>query len=72
MSARRDSPIPTELKLNRKQRMLKVSFDDGSRFNLTCEYLRVYSPAAEAKVARTSGEWITGKQSVNIERITPG
>ncbi len=63
--------IPVEINLNRATRILEVSFSDGSRFNLPSDYLRVFSPAAEAKVARASRDWITGKQEVNIERITP-
>ena len=65
------SPIPEELKLNRQARELHVRFDDGTQFVLPCEYLRVFSPSAEAKTARARGDLITGKQSVNIERIEP-
>lgn len=65
------SPIPEELKLDRQARALHVRFDDGARFVLPCEYLRVFSPSAEAKTARARGDLVTGKQSVNIERIEP-
>ena len=65
------SPIPEELKLDRQARELHVRFDDGSQFVLPCEYLRVFSPSAEAKTARARGDLITGKQSVNIENIEP-
>ena len=63
--------IPVEINLNRATRILQISFEDGSHFSLPSEYLRVFSPAAEAKVARASGDWIVGKQQVNIERIAP-
>ena len=43
------TPIPTELNLHQKSRTLEIAFDDGSRFNLPCEYLRVYSPSAEVR-----------------------
>ena len=39
----------TEIKLRRRSRVLEVSFDDGSRFELLFEYLRVYSPSAEVR-----------------------
>ena len=38
---------PTEIQLHQKSRILEIAFDDGSRFELPCEYLRVYSPSAE-------------------------
>lgn len=59
---------PTDISLHRKSRLLSVSFDDGSTFALPCEYLRVFSKAAEV---RTMGRPITGKEEVNIERIEP-
>lgn len=65
------SPIPEELKLDRQARELHVRFDDGAQFVLPCEYLRVFSPSADAKTARARGDLIIGKQSVNIERIEP-
>jgi DUF971 family protein/molybdopterin converting factor small subunit len=72
-SEKRDNttPTPTLIELHRKSRILEIGFDDGSHFQLPCEYLRVFSPAAEAKIARTQGHWITGKQNLNVERITP-
>lgn len=71
MALQNASPTPTELNLNRKTRSLEVAFDNGTHFSLPCEYLRVFSPAAEVKVARKKGEWLTEKTWVNIERITP-
>ena len=44
-----NSPRPTDISLHRKSRMLEVAFDDGQRFELPCEYLRVYSPSAEVQ-----------------------
>ena len=40
---------PTEIKLRKQSRLLEVTFDDGSRFELPFEYLRVYSPSAEVR-----------------------
>ena len=41
--------VPTEIRLRRASRVLEVTFDDGSRFELPFEYLRVHSPSAEVK-----------------------
>jgi len=40
---------PVELRLKRAQKRLEVAFDDGSRFSLPAEYLRVESPSAEVR-----------------------
>ena len=42
-------PWPIELRLNPARTVLTVAFDDGARFELTAEYLRVESPSAEVK-----------------------
>ncbi|MFC1602852.1 gamma-butyrobetaine hydroxylase-like domain-containing protein [Pseudomonadota bacterium] len=63
---------PTEIKLNRDKRMLTLSFQDGSSYELSCEYLRVFSPSAE--VQGHSPEEATlqiGKEHVNITKIEP-
>lgn len=41
--------LPAEIQLHQKSRILEISFDDGARFRLPCEYLRVYSPSAEVR-----------------------
>ena len=43
------TPQPSEIRLDRSKRLLKVTFDDGSSFELPSEYLRVYSTSAEVK-----------------------
>ena len=49
---------------------MKVTFDDGSLFELPSEYLRVYSPSAEVK-GHGSGAGIlqTGKENVKITDV---
>ena len=42
-------PWPTELRLKRAERLLEITFDDGQRFSLPAEYLRVESPSAEVQ-----------------------
>lgn len=65
-------PRPTEIKLHQKSRVLEVSFDDGSRFELPCEYLRVYSPSAEVRGHGPGQEVLqVGKEQVNITAIDP-
>jgi DUF971 family protein len=42
-------PWPTELRLKRAEKKLEIAFDDGRRFSLSAEYLRVESPSAEVQ-----------------------
>lgn len=66
------APIPTELNLHRKSRILEIHFDDGSQFELPCEYLRVYSPSAEVQGHGPGQEVLqTGKEEVTIAEIKP-
>ncbi|MBS0581277.1 MAG: DUF971 domain-containing protein [Proteobacteria bacterium] len=65
-------PVPTEIRLRRASRLLEVSFDDGSRFELPFEYLRVHSPSAEVKGHGPGQETLVlGKQDVNISAVDP-
>jgi len=40
---------PVELRLKKAEKLLEVAFDDGTRFRLPAEYLRVESPSAEVQ-----------------------
>ncbi|RCX32980.1 gamma-butyrobetaine hydroxylase-like domain-containing protein [Thioalbus denitrificans] len=63
---------PTEINLHQKSRVLEIAFDDGARFQLPCEYLRVYSPSAEVRGHAPGQEKLeTGKETVNITAIEP-
>ena len=65
-------PRVTELKLHQKSRVLEISFDDGSRHHLSCEYLRVFSPSAEVRGHGPGQELLQiGKEEVNIKAIEP-
>ena len=65
-------PVPTEINLDRKTRMLTVSFDDGASFQMSCEYLRVHSPSAEVQGHGPGQETLqVGKENVNIDAIEP-
>lgn len=62
--------IPTEITLHKQQRSLEIAFNDGARFDLPCEYLRVYSPSAEVQGHGPGQEVLQlGKEDVNIEKI---
>jgi len=67
-----NKPIPTDIKLDQKARILELTFDDGKKFELTCEYLRVNSPSAEVQ-GHGPGEGVlqVGKENVGIEGIEP-
>jgi DUF971 family protein len=62
--------IPTEITLHKAKRMLELAFEDGQRFELPCEYLRVFSPSAEVQGHGPGQEVLQlGKEEVNIEKI---
>jgi DUF971 family protein len=63
---------PTEIKLYQVSSILEISFSDGSVFKLPCEYLRVFTPSAEA-VGHAPGQEILqiGKEDVTIKEIKP-
>jgi len=68
----RNTPRPTEIKLHQKSRLLEIAFDDGSRFTLPCEYLRVFSPSAEVRGHGPGQEVLqVGKRDVEIKEIEP-
>jgi len=65
-------PVPTEIKLRSRSRVLEVSFDDGSRFELPFEYLRVSSPSAEVKGHGPGQEvLVLGKENVGVRAVEP-
>jgi DUF971 family protein len=66
------TPTPTEIKLRSRSRVLEVSFDDGRRFELPFEYLRVHSPSAEVKGHGPGQEvLVLGKENVGIRAVEP-
>lgn len=66
------SPIPTELTVHQQSRTLEVAFDDGARFVLPFELLRVYSPSAEVRGHGPGQEVLqTGKRNVTITALDP-
>lgn len=65
-----NNPKPTEITLHQASHVLEIAFNDGERFQLPTEYLRVYSPSAEVQGHGPGQEVLQiGKQDVNIEKI---
>ena len=66
------SPRPTDLILHRASHLLEVAFEDGSRYRLPCEYLRVESPSAEVQGHSPDQRvWVAGKRDINISAVEP-
>ena len=63
---------PTELRLSKDRRSLRVTFDDGATFDLPAEYLRVTSPSAEVQGHSPSErKTVPGKRNVEIIGVEP-
>lgn len=68
----RNTPIPTEITLHKKSRLLELKFDDGSHYQLPAEFLRVWSPSAEVRGHGPGQETLqTGKRNVEITALEP-
>jgi DUF971 family protein len=66
------TPIPTEIKLHQVSRKLEIAFDNGTRYELPYEYLRVYSPSAEVRGHGPGQEVLqVGKKNIEIKGIEP-
>jgi len=67
-----DTPIPSEIKLHKKSRILELVYGDDEKYQLAFEFLRVYTPSAEARGHGPGQETLqTGKRNVDLERIEP-
>src|SRR5437764_6869562 len=63
---------PTEIKLRRDRAALIVSFDNGERYELPAEYLRVKSPSAEVQGhSPDERKTVPGKKSVMVIEVHP-
>lgn len=65
-------PVPTDIKLNQASRKMSITFETDESFELTCEFLRVFSPSAEVR-GHSEEEAVlqVGKADVNIDAIEP-
>ena len=67
-----NTPPPTEIRLHQKSRLMELVFADGSRFELSYELLRVYSPSAEVRGHGPGQEVLqAGKRDVVISSLEP-
>ncbi len=65
-----DKPFPTNLTFHSQSHTLEIEFNTGEKFELSAEYLRVYSPSAEVQGHGPGQEVLQiGKQDVNINKI---
>jgi DUF971 family protein len=66
------TPLPTDIKLHQASRLLEIHFDNQTECQLSCEFLRVYSPSAEVRGHGAGQEVLQlGKEDVNITAIEP-
>ena len=67
-----NAPVPTEITLHQQSKILELAFDDGARYKLPFEFLRVFSPSAEVRGHGPGQEVLqTGKRGVMLTGIEP-
>lgn len=67
-----NTPQPIELTVHQQSRQLEVAFDDGARFRIPFELMRVYSPSAEVRGHGPGQEVLqTGKREVSVVQVDP-
>lgn len=67
-----DIPVPTEIKLHKKSRRIELGFDNGEHFELSFEFLRVFTPSAKARGHGPGQETLqVGKRDVDILAVEP-
>ena len=63
---------PVEIKVHQLSRILEIEFDNGDRYRLPFELLRVYSPSAEVRGHGPGQEILqAGKKDINIDKLEP-
>ncbi len=68
----KDTPIPTDIRLQQKSCQVEFVYEDGETYQLSQEFLRVFTPSAEARGHGPGQETLqTGKRNVTVERIEP-
>ncbi len=64
--------IPSDIRLHKKSGILELIYPEGTSFELSAEYLRVYSPSAEVRGHGKGQEILqTGKKYVRITALVP-
>lgn len=67
-----DQHIPNTISLHKQSKVLDISFDGGIKFELSFEYLRVYSPSADVRGHSPDQAVLQlGKKNVGITNIEP-
>lgn len=67
-----ETAIPTDIQLHTQSKILELSYGGTESYQLSCEYLRVYSPSAEVKGHGPGQEVLqVGKINVSITEIHP-
>lgn len=62
---------PSQINLSKNKKVLTVTFDE-TKYSMTSEYLRVYSPSAEVQGHGPGQETLQlNKQDVEIEKLNP-
>lgn len=69
MATEERRPWPTDIRIKRQENRLDIDFDDGSRFSLPAELLRVESPSAEVQGHGEGKTILAGKRSVAIADV---
>lgn len=70
MSAAADQTWPTEVRLGKDRKTLTIAFDDGARYELSAELLRVMSPSAEVQGhSESERKTVGGKRNVSIIKV---
>jgi DUF971 family protein len=65
-------PVPSEIRLHQKSRLLEIGFSDGRSFRLPYEFLRVHSPSAEVRGHGPGQEVLqVGKRNVELRSLEP-
>ena len=63
---------PTELRLSKDKKTLSLALDNGERYELAAEYLRVKSPSAEVQGhSAEERKTVPGKRDVMILEVLP-
>lgn len=64
-------PWPTELTFDRDARALTIAFENGARFTIPFELLRVESPSAEVRGHGGEKTLVAGKANVGVTDALP-
>lgn len=65
-----DQPWPTEIRLSKDKKTLTVGFENGDKYELDAEFLRIASPSAEVQGhSPDQRKTVPGKRNVEIMTI---